>query len=610
MTHIENFSLAQTSTSPGVYIMKDAHERILYIGKAKNLRKRLASYFKHHDSEIPSRIHFLMEKVRFIETILVTTETEALLLENNLIKQHHPKYNILLKDDKTFFCLAISLSHPWPRITMIRTKHLVSSEKQLVFGPYVHSEACKTLLEIISQSFPLRTCSNREFASRQRPCVLYDMKRCLAPCVGLCSQEEYQQMIDKVVLFLRGDVQEVIQGLEASIHKASQEKKFEQAATYHRMLLMIEKAMEKQHVETLHASNIDAIGLYRKDTEAVITLLTVRSGKLLGAKNFPFSEVVQDDEDLISEFILQYYEHQQQIPKTIFVPVSVQHQALAQALRMEKAPRIQHPKHGYGRELITLANNNARDHSHKGESWVPYQAMHTILNISPEPSRIECYDNAHLQGDHGVGGFIVFEKEMFVRKEYRHFHIHTHANDLASFDEVLTKRFRMSSLPLPDCIVIDGGQAQFSFVQRKIHEEFQLPGIHIVAIAKDHGNHSRTLNHEKLFCAAHPRGLQLPPTSKLLQFFQRLRDEAHTFVIKQHRKKHISTLFSFSEKIPGIGTVKQQRLLQTFKSWQRALSATQEELEQVKGLTKKDILAILHHQKQRAEESPYDNEML
>lgn len=595
---IENFSLSNVSSSPGVYMMKDQYETIIYVGKAKNLRKRLSSYFNTHNLATQRRIQFLMQKVCFIETILVSNETEALLLENNLIKQYQPKYNILLKDDKTFSCLAISLTHPWPKITMLRTKEIASSKKQLIFGPYVNSEACKALLEIISQSFPLRTCSNQEFATRKRPCILYDMRRCLAPCVGLCSQEEYSQMIEKVVLFLKGNIQEIIDKLKQSIQQAAQEQKFEQAAIYHRMLRLMQQAMEKQNVEHFHFHNTDVIGLYRNNTDAVITILTMRSGKLLGARHFPITENAQEDEDLLSSFILQYYIHKSHLPKNIFVPISIQKEAISHALHAS-TPLIRYPKTGYGKELINLANDNAKDYAliKQKHSRTPVEDMNSLLQIPLAlPYRIECYDNAHLQGSHEIGGFIVFENDNFVKKDYRHFHIHAGGNDLAAFDEVLSKRFQDHKQPLPNLIVIDGGQTHYSFVQKKL-AALQCSHIHIVAISKDHGNHSRALQQEKIFCTAYPKGLQLPSTSKLLQFFQMLRDEAHSFVIHRYRKKHSSTVLSFDNKISGIGPIKQKRLLQAFKSWQKVLTATETELQQVKGLTKKDIQAILDKQK-------------
>ncbi|WP_348663148.1 excinuclease ABC subunit UvrC [Chlamydia vaughanii] len=590
---VKDFSPKLIPTSPGVYLMKDAAGEVLYIGKAKNLRNRIATYFqKQGDSR--ERIPFLMKKTTDIETILVSNETEALLLENNLIKKYHPKYNVLLKDDKTFFCLAISLTHPWPKIDAIRTKAITSSKKQIIFGPYVSAEACRTLLEVISQWFPLRTCSNREFATRKRPCILYEMKRCLAPCVNLCSHEEYEETLKKAVLFLKGKITDIIHDLEQSIQKASEEQKFEQAGMYYRTLKLIQQAMAKQHVEKFHFQNIDAIGLYRKYQEAVITVLTVRSGKLLGARHFLFSENAQEDPDLLSSFILQYYANQPHIPKEILTPIPLKIPDLPQLLNQDSPPHVRSPNTGYGKELLNLAKNNAELHAEtaSSSSLLPYEEMKKILKSPDYPYRIECYDNAHLQGSHAVGVYIVYENDALSPKDYRTFSISSTHNDLAAFHEVLSRRFNSLSSTLPDMIVIDGGRTQFSQAKKTL-KGLNLTGIQVVSIAKEASNHSGSLRNEKLFCDTFPQGVKLPPTSKLLQFFQKLRDEAHRFAISKHRRKRSKDLLAPQEKIPGIGEVKRKRLLQKFKSWKRVMEATQGELETIPGITKKDIKQLL-----------------
>ncbi|WP_375793933.1 excinuclease ABC subunit UvrC [Chlamydia sp. 12-01] len=598
--HVKDFTPKLIPTSPGVYLMKDSSGEILYIGKAKNLRNRITTYFqKQGDSR--ERIPFLMKKTTDIETILVSNETEALLLENNLIKKYHPKYNVLLKDDKTFFCLAISLTHPWPKIDAIRTKAVTSSKKQIIFGPYVSAEACRTLLEVISQWFPLRTCSDREFASRKRPCILYEMKRCLAPCVNLCSHKEYEETLEKAVLFLKGKVSEIIQDLEKSIEKASQEQKFEQAGIYYRTLKLIQQAMIKQHVEKFHFQNIDAIGLYRKHQETVITVLTVRSGKLLGARHFPFSENAQEDTDLLSSFILQYYANQLQTPKEILTPIPLDIPDLPYLLNKDAPPQLRSPKTGYGKELLNLAKNNAKIHAETAiqSSTLPYEEMKKILKSPDYPYRIECYDNAHLQGSHAVGVYIVYENDALSPRNYRTFSISSSAhNDLAAFHEVLSRRFSSLTSSLPDMIVIDGGRTQYSQAKKTL-KELNLTGIQIVSIAKEASNHSGSLRNEKLFCDTFPQGVQLPPTSKLLQFFQKLRDEAHRFAISKHRKKRHKDLLLPQEKIPGIGEVKRKRLLQKFKSWKQVMKASQGELETIPGLTKKDIKQLLAKQAEK-----------
>lgn len=594
---VKNFSPKRIPTDPGVYLMKDASGEVLYIGKAKNLRNRIITYFqKQGDSR--ERIPFLMKKTTDIETIVVSNETEALLLENNLIKKYHPKYNVLLKDDKTFFCLSISLAHPWPKIDAIRTKAVVSSKKQLIFGPYVSAEACRTLLEVISQWFPIRTCSNREFSSRKRPCILYEMKRCLAPCLNLCSHEEYEETLQKAVLFLKGKITTIIQDLEISIQKASEKQQFEQAGMYYRTLKLIQQAMTKQNVENFHFQNIDAIGLYREHQEIVITVLTVRSGKLLGARHFLFSENAQEDPDVLSSFILQYYSNQPYLPKEILVPIPIKIPHFSQLLNKDTAPQIRSPKTGYGKELLHLAQHNAELQMQITplSASLPYEEMKTVLQSPDYPCRIECYDNAHLQGSYNIGVCIVYENDALDPKQYRVFSLASSKNDLASFHEVLSRRFSSLSM-LPDLIVIDGGKAQYLQAKTTL-KELNITGIQVVSIAKEAGNHSKSMRREKIFCDNFPQGVHLPPTSKLLQFFQRLRDEAHRFAISKHVKKRDKSALLPQEKIPGIGEIKRKRLLQKFKSWKRVMEASQGELETIPGLTKKDIQQLLNKQTQ------------
>ncbi len=574
--------------------MKDEHGQVLYIGKAKNLRNRVSSYFQKN-GDTRERIPFLMKRVCSIETIVVSNETEALLLENNLIKQYHPRYNVLLKDDKTFFCLSISLSHPWPKIDPVRTRALNTSTKQLLFGPYVSAEACKTLLEIISQWFPLRTCSNREFALRKRPCVLYEMKRCLAPCVGLCSKEDYQQTLEKAIHFLKGNIQEVVDSLKTAIQEASRQQKFEQAAAYYRTLTLIDQAMTDQYVETFHFKDIDAIGLHRQREAVVISVLTVRSGKLLGARHFIFQENAQEDQDLITSFLMQYYANQPQIPREILTPISLCAD-LPYLLKASNPPRLSTPKSGYGKQLLQLAKNNARLHLSASTPPIPYEEIKKLLHLEEIPYRIECYDNAHLQGQHGVGVYIVWENDRFAPESYRTFSLTKPDNDLASLQEVLSRRLQDLTSPLPNLILVDGGRTQYEKAKETIRQH-NLTGIEVLSLAKEEGKHSSSLNKETLFCSYFPKGIQLSPVSKSLQFFQKIRDEAHRFALGAYRKKQSSSFFSPTEKIPGIGKIKRMRLLQTFKSWKQVMKASREELAAIPGLTKKDIDVLLERSK-------------
>ncbi|WP_213318997.1 excinuclease ABC subunit UvrC [Chlamydiifrater volucris] len=583
--------------SPGVYLMKDSAGTVLYVGKAKNLRKRVSSYFStNKDSR--EHIPYLLEKVSDIETISVSNETEAILLENNLIKKHSPKYNILLKDDKTFFYLLIDREHPWPKIGLIRTRALSKQNKKIsLFGPYVNSEACKVLLETICNFFPLRTCSDKEFSSRKRPCILYDMKKCVAPCVGYTSSEEYQLLIKEASLFLAGKKTQVIKLLEKKLQNLSENLEFEKAAVVHRTLTLIKKSLSNQHVERHANFDIDVIGVFKNLESVIITLLSFRSGKLLGAKHFFFRENAQEEADLLTSFLVQYYEDSFQLPQEILVPIPLP-KVLSKILRKSPPVKILCPQRGYKKNMVALAIQNAREYfKSKEEEFSLCSRLKELLHLSRLPNRVECYDNAHTSGSQAVGGLVVLENNQFIKQDYRTFLISTSnkANDYAFVKEILQKRFNLSRpLKIPDLIIIDGGKGHFAAAKQAL-EELGISNIDLLAISKEQGNHGKGLLKESIFCSYFPKGILLPPHSPLLHFLQRLRDEAHRFVLSFHRKVRAKSSLQSQIKIRGIGKIKMANLLKHFKSPSAILAATPEELLSVPGITKRDVLSITEY---------------
>ncbi|WP_213357460.1 excinuclease ABC subunit UvrC [Chlamydiifrater phoenicopteri] len=587
--------------SPGVYLMKDSEGEVLYVGKAKNLRKRVSSYFSA-SKDSREHISHLIKKVTDIETISVSNETEAILLENNLIKKHSPRYNILLKDDKTFFYLFINHEHPWPRINLVRAHSLPKKTKHhSLFGPYVNSEACKALLETVCNFFPLRTCSDKEFSNRKRPCVLYDMKKCVAPCVGYSSQGEYQLLIKEALLFLSGKKTQVIKLLEEKLQSLSETLEFEKAAVVYRTLNLIKKSLSNQNVERHINVDSDVIGFF-KHTKTVVTLLSFRSGKLLDARHFYFQENAQEDVDLLTSFLLQYYENSPQLPQEILVPIPLP-SVLSKILQKNSSVKILCPLRGYKKSMIALALQNAEEYFESKEAESPiHLQLQELLQLSNLPKRIECYDNAHTSGSAAVGGFIVWKDDRFIKQDYRAFLINTEAqsNDHFLLEKALRKRFCSSKpIKIPDLIIVDGGKGHFATAKRVL-DDLNLNNIDLLSISKEKSNHSKGLLNERIFGLHFPKGLSLPTTSPLLHFIQRIRDEAHRFILSFHRRRRAKSTLQSQIKIPGIGPIKMTKLLRRFKSPAAILSATPEELLLVPGITRKDVFNITKYSKENS----------
>ncbi len=580
--------LQRFPTHPGVYLMKDAKGKVIYVGKAKNLRNRVKQYF------IPGRdgramVPYLTVQVESIDTIVVTSEKEALILENNLIKKHRPKYNALLKDDKTYFSLMVNHKHRWPRVCVARFKGK-PPPGNLYFGPYTQGYAAKQTLELLRMLFPLRQCSDRELESRTRPCILYEMKKCVAPCVEKCSKESYDKLVSGVVSFLKGHDATIRNELKAEMQKAMEDLEFERAERIFRTLRYIESTLEKQVVEKAGLKDLDVIGLCREGERVALAQLLFREGKLISSQGHVFPKTAQDDEGILTSFLLQQYSDQELLPAEIVLPkkVSLELEALLHV-------KLTTPSRGNKRALLEMAAANA-EAKMKQEPNTKEQTlllMEEVFHLTNYPEQIECFDNSNLSGSEPVGAMVAFINGEKSPQRYRKYKIKAadRSDDYGAMKEVLTRRMKRAKEEeqLPDMLLIDGGRGHLNLTV-DILEDLDITTVDVVAIAKEKGRHDRGATREKVYLREVNEALLLPRNSPLLFLIQQIRDEAHRFAItfqRERRKKQ--TFASPFDSLSGIGPVKKKRLIVRFGSWKRLLAASETEWKEVKGITQRDV---------------------
>lgn len=584
---------------PGVYLMRDSKKRVLYVGKAKNLHKRIGQYFiPGRDSR--AQIPLLVAKIESIETIVVTSEKEALLLEHTLIKKHRPKYNLLLKDDKSYICIEIT-KHKWPALKLVRSKDVKKTPN--IFGPYPSGYAARKLMYLLQRLFPLRECSDYVLQNRTRPCILYEMKRCIAPCVDLCSQEEYQEFVEQVRHFLKGQDTSIVKDLKKKMKEASQDMEYEKAGHYLETIKHIESILEKQNVVSNYSLNTDVIGLYREGESAEISLLSYQKGKLVESKSFPIEQDIAEDEELLSSFILQNYFDQKWLPHEILVPIlPLASKTLASLLTKQTshAVKIVSPIRGQKKKLLALAYDNAksafskeqRQQENKEELLIRLKEK---LKLNNYPEVIECFDNSHLSGTNPVSVMITFVGGVYDKSRLRKYHLNKDQvfDDLKGMEEVMLRRYKNQDLALPDLIIMDGGKTQLN-VAKRVLAKLDIAGVDLIALTKEAGRHDFGTTSEKIQLSEASEPIILQRHSNLLFFLQTIRDQAHkSAILFQRTSRQKKTIKSVLDDIPGIGPRKKKALLLHFKSPKQIFKATKEELLEVKGLSSKDIENIL-----------------
>lgn len=590
-------------TDPGVYLMKNQKGQVIYIGKAKNIKKRVKQYFAP-GRDTRAMIPYLLMEIDAIETLVVETEKEALLVESNLIKKHKPRYNAALKDDKTFISLMINQHHKWPRIQLIRYKGKPKL-KGIYFGPYTSAFAARQTHELLTKLFPLRQCSDEELKRRTRPCLLYGIKRCIAPCVDFCSKDEYDSFVEGAVDFLKGKDKEILDNLKREMQAASDNLEFEKAAAFLTTIQQIEHVTKsRQIVQNAAAKDSDSIGIYRQGDEVIVMQLFVREGKLVGSEHFSFSHVLEEDEELIASFLLQYYRQKVDLPEEILLPCALKEHKSVREILSEmhgKKMALITPEKGDKKALVRLANKNAKNtfEQEKDEQEIREKMLLDLsetLNLNRFPQRIECFDTSSISGTDLVASMVGFTNGMYDKSRARYFKIKgiEKSDDYGALHQVLSRRLvrAKDEDDLPDLILIDGGKGQLN-VGIQVLKELDIANIDIAAITKEDAKHTKGMTAERVFIPNQKEPIEINKRSPLLFLLQQIRDAAHEKAIGFHRKRRSKrVLTSALEGIAGIGPIKKKRLLKRFGSFKRIQEASDTELLEVEGINKKDIEAI------------------
>ena len=567
---------------PGVYLMRDQAGKIIYVGKAVNLKNRVRSYFQQRG--LSAKTEALVARIASFETIVTATEMEALILECNLIKKHRPRYNISLRDDKTYPFIKVTLNEAFPRVYATRR---LEKDGAKYYGPYASAGAMHETIALLKKLFPLRSCRSMD---AQRPCLEYHIKRCLAPCAGLVDQESYLAMVRTVCLFLEGRSADVEKDLKRRMLAASEELKFELAGRLRDQLAAVRQVMEKQNIVT-GAGDQDVLGLARLGGQSCVQVFFVRSGKMVGRDRFMLSGGDNEtDGDILAAFVKQYYHEAAFIAREILTPVVLPESELLASWLSERKGGAVHlltPQRGSKRDLVQLAADNAveylrqrneRDAVKHGKSTAAMEELAQRLSLARLPKRIECFDISHIQGAETVASMVVFTGGEPDKAEYRRFKLRTvegSPDDFASMQEVTLRRYREAAEPLPDLIVIDGGKGQLSSALEVIRG-VGLSDIPVIGLAKEF---------EHIFRENISEPLILPRHSEALRLIQQIRDEAHRFAVTYHRKLRAKrNLVSVLDHIKGIGAKRRQALWKHFGALEKMRAASVEDLAAAPGM--------------------------
>lgn len=536
--------VADFPSAPGVYLMKDAQGRVIYVGKAIDLKKRVQTYLSDKDERY--QVRFLMARVADIEFVVTDSEKGAFLLENTLIKKHRPRYNIQLKDDKSYVSIKLSLKDRFPRAYVTRT---IKKDGSLYFGPYSSAAASRETIEFLEKYFRLRSCSDVEFANRVRPCLQYQIHRCDAPCVGYIDESAYRRTVDQVKLFLQGRKKDLLKGLEAQMKEQSDREEFEKAAATRDLITSIQKTLERQAVDRHGWLDQDAIGVHREGERMTFCVLMVREGKVWESLLYHLKGQ-GEDEEVLASFMNQFYGEDRSLPDEILLPRSLESQiTMGQLLSERRGGKVEvlNPQRGDRADLLELARRNAQEgfqhRAKKGEEIRDIlTGLQEELGLTSFPRRMECFDISNTGGDQSVGSLVCFMDGMPFKDGYRRFKIRTveGPNDFASMKEVL--RRRLSRLALegdegqkwerPDLLVIDGGKGQLSMAEAAL-EELNITGIDLISLAKEKDHPSEQ---DRVYLPGRKNPVLLGRHSGLLHLLMRIRDEAHRFAIAYHRK--------------------------------------------------------------------------
>ena len=582
--------LSTLTSRPGVYRMLDAQGKVLYVGKARNLKKRVSSYFRK--TGLTAKTQALVSQIAGIEVTVTNTEGEALLLENNLIKQHRPRYNVLLRDDKSYPYIYLSTDQEFPRLTFHRGAR---RGRGRYFGPYPGSGAVRESLHLLQKLFRVRQCEDSFFRNRTRPCLQYQIRRCTAPCVGLVTAEEYAEDVRNTAMFLEGKSSAVIDGLIRKMESAAADLHYEQAAEIRDQIASLHQVQEKQYVSN-EQGDLDIVACASDRGHTCVQVFFIRRGRNLGnAVFFPKNPAESGSEDVLSAFLPQY-DLGRDIPAELLLSHRPADLDLLQQVLSEKAGhrvRLTASVRGNRARWLKLAQNNAEQalgswlNTRKGYTG-RLRDLQTALDLAETPQRMECFDISHTRGESTVASCVVFGMEGPLKSDYRRFNIEhiQPGDDYGAMEQALTRRYTRlmkGEGKLPDILFVDGGKGQVSSAVSAL-EELQVTGVRIVGIAK---GPERKPGLETLFIAGESRAVHLPENSPALHLIQQIRDEAHRFAITGHRQRRARTRrTSALEGIPGVGPKRRQQLLRQFGGLQEVARAGVDDLVTVKGINR------------------------
>ena len=592
--------LKQLPAEPGVYLMKDKFDNIIYVGKAKILKNRVRQYFqssKNHSSKVKS----MVKNVDKFEYIITDSELEALILECNLIKKYKPKYNVLLRDDKTYPYIKVTTNEDFPRVLKVRK---VIKDKAKYFGPYTNTTAVNDTLDIIKNIYPIRTCNidiERAIKTNMRPCLNLHIKRCVGPCTGNVTKEEYNKMIEEIILFLSGKEEKLIDILKEKMNKCAMDFNFEEAAIYRDKIKSLEDMMEKQKIDTSTSDlNQDVIAMARAHDEACVQVFFVRNGKIVGREHFILEGVMDSTrESILGSFVKQFYMEQEYVPKEIIIEDEIEDSfILSEWLSSKKGQKvtIRVPQKGEKKSLIEMVRKNAIEYLEKfsdmnkrkyEKSIGALEELKQILNLDNIPKRIESFDISNIQGVDSIGSMVVFTNGKKDKKEYRRYKIKTviGPNDYDSMAEIVERRLKYGDFP--DLMLLDGGKGQVSAVKKvlnKYNVEIPLWGMY-----KDDKHRTKGLISQE-------KEIELDRTSNLYRFVASIQEEVHNYAISYHRSlRNKSLTKSELDDIQGIGEKRKKALLNHFKDIEAIKKATFEELLEVEGMNKTSSESVYNY---------------
>lgn len=584
--------LKKLPAEPGVYLMKDKYDNIIYVGKAISLKNRVRQYFqssKNHSSKVKSMVGHIHQ----FEYIITDSELEALILECNLIKQYRPKYNVLLRDDKTYPYIKITLNEDYPRVLKVRR---VLKDKAKYFGPYTNLSAVNDTLEIIRNTYPIRTCNidiDRAIRNKMRPCLNMHIKKCVGPCTGNVSKEEYNKMIEEIILFLSGKEEKFIEILKEKMKKCSEDFNFEEAAIYRDKIKNLEEIIQKQKIDTTISDlNQDVIAMARADNEACVQVFFIRNGKIVGREHFILDGVMDSSkESILGSFVKQFYSQQEYIPKELIIEYEIEDNfILEEWLSSKKGQKvsIKVPQKGEKKSLIEMVSKNAEEYLVKfsdlnkrkyEKSLGALEELKQILSLESTPKRIESFDISNIQGVDSIGSMVVYTNGKKDKKEYRRYKIKTviGPNDYGSMAEIVERRLKYGNLP--DLILLDGGKGQVSAVKKVLdanNVEIPLWGMY-----KDDKHRTKGLISQEM-------EIELDKTSNLYRFVAGIQEEVHNYAITYHRSLRDKSLTkSILDEIDGVGEKRKKSLLNHFKDVENIKKASFEEILEVDGMNKK-----------------------